>query len=157
MARIKTLIFVVALLLMALLGTGNAALAHDTQSPSAYPPGTYHRILPGETLSSIAYWTYGNAGLWGCIWNANSWLTANPNYVQAGWTIYLPTSCSGYGNTGGSYPPAGTYYRVQRGDTLSGIACRYYWNCNYWPIVNANPVLHGNANYVQAGWVLYIP
>jgi nucleoid-associated protein YgaU len=140
-----------------LVGTANTAAAQDTQSPSAYAAGTYHRILPGETLSSIAYWTYGNAAQWSCIWNANRWLVGNPSYVQAGWTIFLPASCSTGGPSSPPTPSSGRYYRVQHGDSVSGIACRYYWDCNYWRIVNANPILRGNANYVQAGWVLYIP
>src|SRR5438105_12757149 len=110
MARLKVLALVVALLFMALLGTGNAALANDNQSPSAYAPGIYHRVLPGENLSSIAYCTYGNANQWSCIWNANRGLIGNPNYIQAGWTIFLPASCSTGGPSYSPGPSYGSYY-----------------------------------------------
>jgi nucleoid-associated protein YgaU len=61
-----------------------------------------------------------------------------------------------------------TYYTVKPGDTLSGIALKYYHNGHNWsPIYNANK--HGvrradgttgmisNPNLIRVGWKLIIP
>jgi nucleoid-associated protein YgaU len=66
-------------------------------------------VKHGDSLSGIAFWAYGNAGAWKCIWEANPWI-GNPNRIQAGWDIYLPPDCSGHKGGGGDdydHPKAG--------------------------------------------------
>jgi nucleoid-associated protein YgaU len=116
--------------------------------------GTYV-VQKGDSLSSIAMHYYGNATSWACIWAANNWIV-NPSYLLPGWVITIPAS----GSCGGGTPnpaPQPRYHTVQRGESLSGIACYYYSDCNYWRIYNANTSVIWNVNYLQAGWVLRIP
>ncbi len=121
------------------------------------PPGGTYVVQPGDSLSTIAMRYYGNATSWACIWAANNWIV-NPSYIVAGWVINIPASC-GASNGGGPPNPAPQprYHTVQRGESLSGIACYYYSDCNYWRIYNANTGVIWNINYLQAGWVLRIP
>ncbi len=56
-----------------------------------------------------------------------------------------------------SSAPAGTY-TVVRGDTLSGIAKRFYGDAGLWPLIQeANADLIRDPDRIQAGWVLAIP
>jgi putative chitinase len=75
----------------------------------------------------------------------------NPNCIYAGQRLVIP------GGGGGGYPPppphGGTYYRVQCGDTLYRIACRY--GTSVWAIANANGL--SNPNVIYVGQVLRIP
>jgi nucleoid-associated protein YgaU len=119
--------------------------------PAGGTAGTTYTVQRGDSLSSIAFRVYGNAGAWSCIWAANKWI-ATPAYLQAGWKIALPAS----GSCGGA-PPAMRYYTVTHTDTLSDIACLYYADCNYWRIYNANRGKIWNVNYILPGTVLRIP
>lgn len=50
-----------------------------------------------------------------------------------------------------------TYYTVLQGDTLDGIAYRFYGNANlYWAILDANPQYLSEVD-VKVGDVLVIP
>lgn len=213
MLNVKTGLILGGLLLA--LFTGGGAV---TAAPAGVAYGTTYVVQPGDSLSSIALYTYGNAGAWGCIWNANAWI-GNPSYLQAGWRIALPGSCSmggggpvyggsgayivrpgdtlsgisvwAYGTPNGwgclwnanswigspnylvpgwrltipancaasnGYPPmGGRYHVVMSAETLSGIACAYYADCNYWRIYNANRGKIWNSDYLLPGTVLYIP
>ncbi|HET7077738.1 MAG TPA: LysM peptidoglycan-binding domain-containing protein [Chloroflexia bacterium] len=122
--------------------------------PAGGTAGTSYTVQRGDSLSSIAFRVYGNAGAWSCIWAANKWI-ANPSYLQAGWKIALPASGSCGG--GGTPPPAVRYHTVTHTETLSGIACLYYADCNYWRIYNANRDKIWNVNYILPGTVLRIP
>jgi nucleoid-associated protein YgaU len=114
--------------------------------------GTTYTVQRGDSLSSIAYRAYGNASSWACIWAANSWIV-NPNYLQAGWRIMVPAS----GACGGGTPATPRYHTVRAGETLSGIACYYYSDCNYSRIYDANRDKIWNVHFLVTGWVLRIP
>jgi nucleoid-associated protein YgaU len=124
-----------------------------TPTPAPAPTTTTYVVQRGDSLSTIAMHYFGNAASWACIWAANTWIV-NPSYILPGWVITIPANC---GASSGGGPPAPRYHTVQRGETLSGIACYYYADCNYWRIYNANTNVIWNINYVQAGWVLRIP
>lgn len=54
--------------------------------------------------------------------------------------------------------PAATTYKVVKGDTLSGIALRFYGKAHlYGRILEANPVLNNNPNRLRVGQELVIP
>lgn len=54
--------------------------------------------------------------------------------------------------------PAEVVYTVQKGDTLSAIALKYYGNAGQWKqILEANPVLDGKPNKIRIGQELIIP
>src|SRR5690348_13346522 len=111
MSRVKSVLIICGLMLL-LVATGSAAaaapLTSAPQSPAVGMAGTTYVVQRGENLSSIAWRVYGNSNAWACIWRANSWI-ANPNYLQAGWRIVLPASCS---SGGGGPAPAPRYHMV---------------------------------------------
>jgi len=132
--------------------------ATPAPAPTATPvpaPSTTYVVQSGDNLSTIAQRVYGNAASWACIWAANNWIV-NPSYILPGWVLNIPPS-GACGGGPGPTPPNPRYHTVQAGQTLSGIACFYYVDCNYWRIYNANTNLIWNVNYLQAGWVLRIP
>jgi nucleoid-associated protein YgaU len=124
-------------------------------TPLPAPGSTVYVIRSGDTLSGIAWRVYGNPGAWPCIWAANQWI-ANPRFLLRGWQITLPppAACAAPAPT----PALGPRYHTVAGtETLSGIACRYYADCNYWRIYNANRGKIWNVNYILPGTVLLIP
>ncbi len=211
MHSMRGILAIISLVAALLLGGGTV-----TAAPVTAVPGSYYVVQPGDSLSAIAYHTYGSVGAWDCIWRANSWI-GNASYIQAGWTLWLPGSCAEgggpsaaagstyvvragdslssialmvYGNagdwgciwdanrwiggpgyilpgwrlmlpgscaSGGGGYSVGLYHTVTTTETLSGIACMYYYDCNYWRIYNANPSKIWNVNYILPGTVLYIP
>ncbi|MFN8446126.1 MAG: LysM domain-containing protein [Caldilineaceae bacterium] len=141
----------VALMVVALSATllPTAAFA---AAPTA--PGRYHVVQPGDNLSTIA--SANGLSLW-AVMAANG--ITNPNYILAGQVIYLPAT--GYYPPGGPpfggpgpgpmHPPVGgQYYRVQAGDTLSGIAFAH--GTTVWNLARLNGI--ANPNYIYSGTVL---
>lgn len=128
--------------------------ATPTPAPTAVPTTTYV-VQHGDSLSTISMHYYGNATSWACIWAANNWIV-NPSYILPGWVLTIPPSGSCGGGPANPTPQP-RYHTVARGESLSGIACYYYADCNYWRIYNANTAVIWNINYLQAGWVLRIP
>src|SRR6476661_4675096 len=60
--------------------------APPTSSPAA--GAAVYVVRSGDTLSGIAWRTYGNPGAWPCIWAANQWI-ANPRFLLRGWKLTL--------------------------------------------------------------------
>jgi nucleoid-associated protein YgaU len=139
-------------------------------TPPAPPPTTptsppaagasVYVVRSGDTLSGIAWRVYGNPGAWPCIWAANKWL-ANPRFLLRGWQITLPPAATcdppAAPPAKAAPAPAPRYHTVVSTETLSGIACRYYADCNYWRIYNANRGKIWNVNFILPGTVLRIP
>ena len=157
MRPIKTALLACGIFLLAFSATTTGVGAREVSAPETRWAGTYI-VRHGDTLSGIALWNYGNAACWTTIWAANPYLGNNPHYLQAGWSLYLPPTCTvKSGNPqGGSYPGP-RYHTVQPGQTLWGIACYYYWDCDFWRIYNANRHVIWSPGYIQAGWRLVIP
>ena len=116
-------------------------LVIPTGSPGTTPPGSVYVVRPGDTLYSIARRLGVTVQ---ALVNVNH--IANPNRIYAGQRLIVPSD-------GGHTPAPGTYYRVQRGDTLYSIAWRY--GVTVWAIVHANGL--ANPNLIYAGQVLFIP
>ena len=113
----------------------------DVSAAASLP--TWHTVVRGETLFSI-----------GRLYGVSPWAIAtanrlvNPNRIYVGQTLYIPA--------GSSYPgplPCGTYYTVQRGDTLYRIGIAH--KVSPWSIAAANRIY--NMNYIRAGQRLFIP
>lgn len=114
--------------------------------------GYWYPVQWGQTLASVSSAT-GVSG-W-AIAQANH--LANPNYIQAGQSLWIP--CASGPLPPPPPPPAspppscGYWYTVHWGDTLSSIAWRS--GVNVWTIAHANGIY--NINYVYAGQALWIP
>ncbi|MBN1584720.1 MAG: LysM peptidoglycan-binding domain-containing protein [Anaerolineae bacterium] len=109
------------------------------------PPvsGCAYVVQRGDTLTAIAY-RHG-VSVNGIV-RANS--LANPNRIYAGQRLQIPCA-----SPGSPTPPAGgTYYTVQRGDTLAKIAVRF--GTSVWSIVQLNNIT--NPNVIYPGQRLYI-
>lgn len=141
-------------------------LEGEQLAPAAQGVLSYYTVQPGDTLSGIALSCYGNANLWGAIYDANANIIANPNLIYPNQRLTIPVAPPygfvippGQPPFTGSGPGVAGNYVVQSGDTLSGIALAYYGNANLWPtIYNANAgVIGGNPNLIITGQVLYIP
>jgi nucleoid-associated protein YgaU len=120
-------------------------------------------VQPGDTLSRIAQYVYGNGDLWPTIYNANKDKIADPHWIYPNQQLVIPPA----GTTGYSVQNAPTpaqtgrgigQYTVQPGDTLSGIAAYAYGNGNAWQrIYQANTRILANPNLIYPGQVLTIP
>ena len=107
--------------------------------------GYWYPVYWGQTLASISRATGVSA--W-AIAQANG--LANPNYIQAGQSLWIPC-------TQAPPPPpppsCGYWYTVHWGDTLNSIAWRS--GVSPWAIAQANGLY--NLNYIYAGQALWIP
>jgi nucleoid-associated protein YgaU len=109
------------------------------------PAPRSYTIVPGDTLSGIAESFYGDAGKWPDIYNANRDTISDPTVIYAGQVLYIPPP-----------PPAPPTYTVVAGDTLSGIAERFYGDATLWiDIYQANrDVIGEDPNFILADQVL---
>ena len=108
----------------------------------AAPRVRWHRVQWGENLTQIARW-YGTT-IWAIVQENG---LNNPNWIYAGQWLRIPES-DGWRPT-----PKPTWYRVQPGDTLTGIAWRF--GTTVWSIANLNGI--PNVNRIYAGRWLRIP
>jgi LysM repeat protein len=106
--------------------------------------GFWHRVVWGESLSTIG-WRYGVNPYTICAVNG----LANCNFVYAGQLLWIPHRGIGPSR----WEPCVAYYTVRWGDTLSGIAAWY--GINAWSIARANRIY--NLNRIYAGQTLCIP
>ncbi|MCD6290727.1 MAG: LysM peptidoglycan-binding domain-containing protein [Anaerolineae bacterium] len=102
---------------------------------------TYHRVQPGETLSSIAA-RYG-VSVWR-IAQANG--IANANYIYVGQLLRIPVCYP-------SAPGPRRVHVVRPGETLAMIAARY--GVNLWRLARVNGIW--NINRIYVGQRLIIP
>jgi LysM repeat protein len=114
-------------------------------------------VQRGDTLSGIAAYFYGNGSLWGGIYDANRNVIGNPSLIYPGQVLAIPA----YGTTNpqtGQGQTLNRYYTVVAGDTLSGIAVRFYTHGDWRAIYTANlGVIGSNPNLIYPGQVLYLP
>lgn len=127
-----------------ILATMLAAVSPVAAAPAKATLPTWHTVARGETLFSIG--RHYNVNPW-AIASANS--LTNPNRIYVGQRIYVPA--------GPPYQPpsqtCGSYYTVQRGDTLFRIGRTY--GVDAWNIARANGIYTMNRIYV--GQRLFIP
>ena len=98
-----------------------------------------HTVVAGETLSALALRFYGDAELYRLIATASG--IANPNVINVGQRLIMPDF---------------TRYTVVAGDTLSGLAHRFYGDAQLdWLITGASGI--ADPNVINVGQQLIIP
>jgi nucleoid-associated protein YgaU len=150
-------------------------------------PRRRHRVVDGDTLSTLALRYFGRADRWMDIFAANREVLKDPDVLPIGDLLTIPTDGSPSTAGGGSVdvgpmvaispetlraaraaadqstPPATTggevrAYRVQTGDTLSAIARRVYGDAErYRELFEANRNQLRSPNDVREGMLLVIP
>jgi nucleoid-associated protein YgaU len=154
-------IFLVAMLLLQLVGLTVASAAPAAQSPfpgmAGMPAPIYHVVRPGETLFSI-----------GRLYGANPWQIGwtnripNPNLIFIGQVLLIMAGPGPMPPGPGPMPPGPvpggwggcmSYHTVRFGETLFSIGRLY--GANPWLIARSNYLI--NPNLIFAGQVLCIP
>ena len=83
-----------------------------------------YKVVGGDTLRTISQKFYGTPDKWQVIYDANKAIIgANPDLIKPGQMLSIPSLTPGGGTPGGGLPAT---YTVVAGDTLSGIAQRFY-------------------------------
>jgi nucleoid-associated protein YgaU len=115
------------------------------------PPPTKANVVtvqPGDSLWKIAAQQLGNGLRWQELLAVNPAIQ-NPNHIEAGSQIVLPTSVSAHRSA--------TKYTVRKGDSLWTIAQSQLGHATSWPcIAQANPAIP-DANLILEGQVLLLP
>lgn len=113
----------------------------------------YHTVQAGETLSSLAKRYYGSESAADVIRNANA--AIRNDRLREGMVLVLPESGRGSEIPSPMQPAS---YTVQRGDTLSGIARKFYGPDAGWRILyEANRDQMPSPDSLRVGMVLAIP
>jgi hypothetical protein len=55
---------------------------------------SYYTVVPGDSLSAIAERLWGNASLWPALYQANRPRVLDPNVIQPGWVLTVPSQPS---------------------------------------------------------------
>lgn len=144
--------------------TPSAPPSGNTESKPAPQAATY-TVKKGDTLSGIAAKLLGDASKWTLIAQANG--IKDPSKLQVGQVLKIP------GAPGQSPPapvappaeqpkppaentPSQTTYTVKSGDTLSGIATKFYGDSSKWTLIaQANGIK--DPTKLKIGQVLQIP
>ena len=142
----------------------------ETSGPSAVtrltPRFKTVAVRPNETLSSIAKRELGNGEYYRRILSANPGL--NPARLQIGQLIKIPlakrrgeTVAGTSGKKKSSVSNASAtarYHTVKDGETLSGIAKKFYGKASRWKkILDANSKILPRPTSLRVGMVLLIP
>src|SRR5947209_1825032 len=125
-------------------------IPHITDSPQA---NTFYIVQAGDTLSGIAQRAYNNGSqpYWTAIYLVNQYEIGNdPDVIHPGEPLYIPPIVS---------PPERlTFYIVQAGDTLWGIAQQASGDGSRWPVIyndNKN-VIGSDPNQIFPGQILFM-
>ncbi len=79
----------IALLALAPFGA-RMSMAGEAEPPATVE--TLHEVVPGDNLHLIAGYYYGDARQWERIWQANRPQVRNPNRIEKGMLLRVPTS-----------------------------------------------------------------
>jgi nucleoid-associated protein YgaU len=113
--------------------------------------GQPYTIGPNDTLISIARRVYGDGALWPVLWEANRSVVPDPNTIQPGRRLVVPSASAA--RDGAAQP-----YTINANDTLIGIARRIYGDGALWPVLwEANRSALANPDVIQPGRQLVVP
>jgi nucleoid-associated protein YgaU len=116
-----------------------------------------HTVVAGDTLSSLAKRYYGEERLWTKIRDANKDKLPNPNVLPVGATLVIP-DVSASATSSAPTIKREQVHTVAAGETLSGIAKKYYGSEGKWRLIyNANKEKIPSPDRLQVGVVLVIP
>lgn len=88
-----------------------------------------YTVKAGDTLQGISKQFYGTIDYWSDLYAANIKIIDDPNLIYPGQVLTIP-----------EYSKTIRYWVVQKNDTLSSIAARFYGNANQWKrIYDVNP------------------
>ncbi|WP_063821679.1 LysM peptidoglycan-binding domain-containing protein [Nocardia pneumoniae] len=111
-----------------------------------------HTVATGDTLSRLAQRFYGDGDLFPILAAANG--IADPNKIRVGQVLVVPELMAGPGGT--MVPSMGRIHTVVAGDTLSGLAERFYGNGNLSHIIAAANHI-ADPDVIGVGQKLIIP
>lgn len=121
-----------------------------------------HKVVYGETLSSIAAEFYGNRASYTKIMAANP--SIDPNRLKVGTVLQIPdlkadASDSATTASDKTSPTSGNTYTVKPGDSLQRIASKLYGSSDKWQkIYELNrSSIGGDPHRLRAGAVLKLP
>lgn len=123
--------------------SGNTPTPPPVPNPTPAPTPDYisYVVQHGDTLSGIAQRFGTTTGALAALNNIS-----NPNLIYAGASIRVPENNSSSG-TGAKY------YKIQSGDTLSGIAARFGTTTGALAALNSI----SNPNLIYAGTIIRLP
>ena len=149
MRHLKWIVPLVVVLSLVLAPAAFAApaSASSASAPQSVSCGYWYPVQWGQTLAAISRAT--GVSSW-AIAQANG--LVNPNYIQAGQSLWIPCP-PGPPPPPPPSPSCGYWYTVHWGDTLNSIAWRS--GVNVWTIARANGIY--NLNWIYAGQALWIP
>lgn len=131
------------------------------------PPTFYqHTVVRGDTAETISRQYYGTARHWRAVMHANP--KTDFQHLRPGLVVRVPVdpaniqgkpATESAATTGGAEPVRGFEYVVQKGDTLSELAQRFYGRATAWGwIVDANrQSLGDDGRKLRAGMTIIIP
>jgi len=157
----------------------SSAKSDDAASPSAEPAGTgRHVVQEDEWLAVLARRYYNDLNMWPRIWLANRDRLSNPDSVEVGVALRIPTPddlsndrpdivnrlLQQHRNGGRSADrtagDGGTSrtHRVESAEWLARLSRTYYGTLYCWPVIwDANREILESPDRVQPGTVLKIP
>jgi nucleoid-associated protein YgaU len=148
-------------------GTGTELATPNEMAPTNVPEMTEstYTVKPGDTLEGISKQVYGDGSKWRLIQGANK--KVDPKKLKVGMVLTIPPaggtvrhgSESGMGLTENAVGGEGSYYTVQKGDSLSKIAKHFYGDANKYRLIQeANrDKLPTKDTMLKIGWRLFIP
>ena len=150
------------------IGTG---IEREIEGPPAPGPPRYvdYTVKPDDTMWTIAQQWLGDADRWVAIARANA--AINPHRLRVGQRLRLPPV---RGSVPAALPPRertdpttarraadrrATLHTVRSGDTLTGIAERYYRQADNWRLIyeHNRATIGRNPNRLKVGTRLQIP
>jgi len=111
------------------------------------PESVFYTVVKGDTLGKIAKAHYGDASLYGMIFEANKPMLKHPDEIYPGQVLRIPEQTA-----------AAVTHTVVSGDTLGKIAKKYLGDASRYPeIFEANKHQLSSPDAISVGQVLAIP